>query len=111
MNIIPTVYAATTATVSTVINDKLIPILNDVLFLLMAVAVVVFVWQVIRYFILSAETDRKNAGLYVMYSIIGFFVILSLWGIVNILSGTFGISNDANKPSSWSNFSNIFPSN
>jgi hypothetical protein len=110
MNIlIPIAHAATTATLGSIIEDKIVPLLDQVLVLIMAVAVVVFVWQVIRYFVLTAETDRKNAGLYVMYSIIGFFVVLSLWGIVNVLSGTFGISNTTNNPGTWASFRAIFP--
>ena len=56
---------------------------------MMGFAVVLFTWFVIQYYIKPNE-DRKNAGQYVMYSIIGFFVILSMWGLVNILSNTFG---------------------
>jgi len=106
--VIPAIaFAATNQKLSDVITT-IVGYLSDALFLLMAIAVVAFVWQVIRYFILPNE-DRKNAGLYVMYSLIGFFVILSLWGIVNILGNTFGIGNASNQPGSWSNFSNIFP--
>lgn len=82
--------------------------MNKGLFLLMGVAIVMFVFYVIRYYIMPNE-DRKNANLYVMYSIIGFFVILSFWGLVNILQNTFGLQNDNNRPSSWYSFSNLFP--
>ena len=84
--------------------------LNQALFVLMAIAIVMFVIYIIKYFI-KADADRKAAGLYVLYSIIGFFVILSVWGIVNILSNTFGLSNTVNNPQSWANFVNIFPHN
>ncbi len=101
-------HAATTDTLS-IVMTKVVGILTEVLFLLMAVAVVIFVVQVIRYYILPNE-DRKKAGLYVMYSIIGFFVILSLWGIVNILGNTvFGVGQGRGNPGSWADFSNIFP--
>ena len=70
---------------------------NIFLVLLMAFAVVMFTWYVIQYYIKPNE-ERKTAGLYVMYSIIGFFVILSMWGLVNILSNTFGgVSNSSNR--------------
>ncbi|MCX6715883.1 MAG: hypothetical protein NT077_02565 [Candidatus Taylorbacteria bacterium] len=101
-------YAATSDKLSDIIT-KIVGYLSDILFLMMAVAVVVFVWYVIKYFILPNE-DRKSAGLYVMYSLIGFFVILSLWGIVNILTNTFGLGNTSNTPAGWSDFRNIFPS-
>lgn len=87
----------------TQINDYL----ADVLFLLVAIAVVVFVWQVIRYYIMPNE-DRKDAGKYVMWSIIGFFVILSLWGIVAILGNSFGLQNSSNT-TQFRDLQNIFP--
>lgn len=94
-------------TLSSLINNQIIGLINDALFLLMAVAILVFVWQVIRYFILPNE-NRKDAGLYVMYSVLGFFVIFSLWGLVNILSSTFGLSN-ATHPQTWESLGQIFP--
>ena len=72
----------------------------------MGVALVVFVWNIIKYFI--KENDHKEAAPYVMWSIIGFFVILSLWGLVNILKNTFFSEGDTTAPS-WSSFDSIFP--
>lgn len=86
----------------------MITYINDALFLLMAVAVLVFVWQVIHYFILPNE-NRKDAGLYVLYAVVGFFVIFSLWGLVNILSGTFGGLSNSTHPQTWDNLKQIFP--
>lgn len=82
--------------------------LGQILFLLMGVAVLMFVWYIIKYFI-KPDADRKEAGNYILYSVIGFFVILSLWGIVNILNNTFGLGNSVNQPQSWSGFQNLFP--
>ena len=100
-------FAATSATLAKIITD-ITNYLNDVLFLLMALAIVIFVWYVIKYFIMPNE-DRSKAGDYMLYSIIGFFVILSLWGIVNILNNTFGVGNSENKPASMQNLQNLFP--
>ena len=100
-------FAQTKNELSDIINI-IVDYLGRILFLLMAVAVVMFVWYVIKYFILPNE-NRKEAGLYVMYSLIGFFVILSLWGIVAIIGNTFGLGNTDNNPGAWANFANIFP--
>lgn len=81
---------------------------NQLLFLMMGIAVVMFVFNIIKYFI-KADADRSQAGQYVMWSLIGFFVIFSLWGLVNILQNTFGLKNEDNMPSSWTSFTNIFP--
>ena len=80
--------------------------LNKILLLLMGFAVLMFVWNVIKYFIRSGESDRKEGAQYVMWSVVGFFVILTFWGIVNILIGTFDIGY---KPSSWQEYFDIFP--
>lgn len=88
--------------------ERVIGYLNQALFLLIALSIVVFVYYVFKYFIQPNE-DRKQAGAYVMYSVIGFFVILSMWGLVNILQNTFGIGNSGYAHSSWSDISNIFP--
>ncbi len=79
------------------IADMVIGYFNVALILLMSLAVLAFTYNVVRYFVLSDSPDKKEASQYVMYSVIGFFVILSLWGIVNILSNTFGgLDNSSN---------------
>lgn len=90
------------------IIDLIIGYLNQALVLLIGLAVVIFVWYVIQYFIKPNE-ERTKAAEYVMYSLIGFFVILSFWGLVNILQNTFGLKNEQNAPASWTSFKNIFP--
>jgi hypothetical protein len=59
--------------------------------LIISIAIVTFVFNVYRYFF--TDEDKKEAGKYVMYSTIGFFVILSLWGLVAILTNTFKLDN------------------
>ena len=99
--------AASGDTLATLI-DLIISYLNKGLVLLMGVAVVIFVWNVVKYFVLSTE-DHKAAAPYVLWSVVGFFVILSFWGLVNVLENTFGLQNSNNTPTSWSQFSNLFP--
>lgn len=93
-------------TLANVIN-LIIYYLNLALVLLMAAAVVIFVFYVIKYFIVSTD-NRGEAGKYVMYSVIGFFVILTFWGLVNILQNTFGLQS-YNQSQTWTSFQSIFP--
>ena len=82
--------------------------LNYALALLMGIAVVMFVYYVVQFFIRPIGGEQRAEALkYLMWSLIGFFVILSFWGIVNILITSFQFGQ--NSPGSWSNFSNIFP--
>jgi hypothetical protein len=61
--------------------------------LIISLAVVTFTWNVYRYFFQADAENKKEAGMYVLYSTIGFFVILSLWGLVNILRNTFELDD------------------
>ncbi len=65
------------------------------IYLIISFAVLMFVWNVFKYFIYGSDDPaaKKEAGLYVMYSLIGFFVILSIWGLVFILTNTFKLQN------------------
>lgn len=81
---------------------------NLILVLMMGIAIVMFVFYVIKYYI-KADSERKEGGKYVMYSLIGFFVILSFWGLVNILQNSFGLQNSNNKAPGWQSFMDIFP--
>ncbi|MDB5239214.1 MAG: hypothetical protein JWO00_549 [Candidatus Parcubacteria bacterium] len=89
--------------------DVTIGYFNIALVLLMSFAVLMFTYYIIQYYVKPNE-DRKNAGQYVMYSIIGFFVILSLWGLVNILSNTFGGLGNRQNSSTLQDLP-VFPTN
>ena len=62
--------------------------INTGIYLIIVLAVVVFTWNIYKYFIVADPANKKEAGMYVLYSIIGFFIILSFWGLVYILKNT-----------------------
>jgi|GEM_PF-2305840 len=64
---------------------------NVAIALIIGLAMVTFVWNVYRYFF--TDKNKTDAGKYVLYSIIGFFVILSIWGLVAILTNTLKLDN------------------
>ena len=78
---------------------------NQAVYLLIGLAIIIFIWQVIQYYI-KPNGDRTNAGLYVMYSVIGFFAILSVWGLVNIVRSTFSLDNSS---PTENQFKELFP--
>ncbi|MFA6519793.1 MAG: hypothetical protein WCT41_03175 [Candidatus Paceibacterota bacterium] len=65
------------------INNILVPVL-------FAVAFIVFLWGAFDTFILGANSEEvKEKGKNLMlWGLIGFFVMVSVWGLVNILTGT-----------------------
>ena len=71
-------------------NKTLVP-------LVFAVAFIVFLWGVLKIFILGGadETKRAEGKNLVLYSIIGFLLMVSLWGIVNLVSSGFGFANES----------------
>ena len=98
--------AATSGTQTlTTIVTKVVGYLNLALQFLMGLAVVMFVFYVIRYFV-QPNDKRSEAWQYVLWSLFGFFVIFSMWGLVNVLIGSFGLQSN---PSSWSSYFKIFP--
>ena len=67
----------------TVVNSYLVPVL-------IAIAFIVFLWGVYKYFIWGAENEHEKAEgrKFAMWGIIGFVIITSVWGIVNIVKET-----------------------
>jgi len=74
------------------LGNTFINLINNVAVpLLMAVAFIVFIYGIFRYFIAgsSDEAKRKEATQIILYGIIGFALMVSVWGLVNILLNTF----------------------
>ena len=65
--------------------------LNMALPILISIAVIWFVWQVILYTISSDEDKKKQAKSGIIWGIVGLFVIVSVWGLVNFLSTTLDV--------------------
>ncbi|MFA4890526.1 MAG: pilin [Candidatus Paceibacterota bacterium] len=83
--------------VTDIISGTIMPIINAIIPLLIAVAVVLFLFGVVK-FITSAgdEEKRKEARSFMLYGIIGIFVMVSVWGLVGILSDTLGLGTSSN---------------
>lgn len=68
-------------------------ILNTALPLIIAAAVVYFIYGIAKY-VMSGSDDAKAAAKdKIIYGIVGLFVMVSVWGLVNILVNTFGLDN------------------
>jgi hypothetical protein len=87
-------FAATTAFDILLTVQK---ILNVVIPLLITLAVVYFIWGVIQYTISSDEEAKKNARSKIIMSLIGLFVIVAFWGIIEVVRGTFKVGNGGNQ--------------
>lgn len=67
-------------------------ILNRVVPLLIALAVVFFIWQVFMYAVAGDEEKKGAAKTHIIWGIVGIFIMVSIWGLVAILQSTFGTS-------------------
>jgi len=63
--------------------------------MLVTLAVVIFIIGVIKYISKAdEEAGRKEGKNLMIYGIIGLFVIVSIWGLVGIIQGTFGLGTN-----------------
>jgi len=72
-------------------------ILSQAVILLIALAVVFFLYGILKY--ITARDDEEKRGKMkniMIYGIIGLFVMISFWGIVNILINTFELDTTPN---------------
>ena|SRR3989338_7703671 len=75
---------------------KIGELLNAVVPILIALGVVFFVWGVVSYVIGSDEEAKKKGRDRMIYGIIGLVVIVGMWGLVRLVTNTFGLNNTTN---------------
>ncbi len=79
--------------------DTIFNLLNQLVPILIAIAVVYFIWGVLQFVTAGADEEKRKSGRNTMiFGIIAIFVIVSVWGLVNILEGTFGLSEEGALP-------------
>jgi len=71
--------------------DRILSIGDVVIFVLVSVALIFIVYNIVWYFIRgsSADESRKTAGMNILWGIVGLAIIVSIWGLVNIIVSTF----------------------
>jgi len=72
---------------------KISQILGAIVPILIVLGVVYFVWGVVSYMIGGDEEAKKKGRDKIIYGIIGLAVIVGVWGLVRILTTTFGLEN------------------
>jgi len=83
----PTYIQGYASSITGIINSILVPVL-------ISIAFIVFLWGIYNYFIKGADNEeaRKTGKTFALYGIIGFVVLFSVWGIVNIFMGTLSLT-------------------
>lgn len=81
--------------------DSIVYVINSILVpALMAVAFIIFLYGIFKYFILhgAEEEERKEGRQYAIWGIVGFVVIFTIWSLVSIVSATFNLSSGGVPP-------------
>mgnify|MGYP001558613358 FL=1 len=100
---------ATDSKIQDVLNYITCFVSKSILPLIFTVAIVLFVWGIVQFFIIGSgeEAKRTQGKQFMIWGILAMAVILSLWGLVRILGSTFGLNTSilpGTRPSSSSNF-------
>lgn len=68
--------------IGTFINNVLVP-------LVFALALLLFLWGMFKYFILGGgnDSEREAGKQLIVWAVIGFVMMVSIWGIVNLVAG------------------------
>ncbi len=71
-------------------------IVNSIIPIFFAAAIAFFVWGVVKFFIINSdeEAKRTQGKQFMIWGIVALAVMVSVWGLVKILTTTFG-TNDS----------------
>ena len=69
-------------------------VLSRVIPILMVLATVVFLWGVIRYITAAGDEDKLKEGRqFIIFGLVGLFVMVAVWGVVRALVSQFQLQN------------------
>lgn len=62
--------------------------------ILITLATIVFIWGIIVYITAGSSEEKKSYAKYlIMYGLVALFAIIAIWGVVRILTNTFGVGS------------------
>lgn len=76
---------------------KILTFINDVLIPgIFAIALLMFIWGMFKFFILKGHEDdaQKEGKNLMIYAIVGFVLMVSIFGIVNLVANGLGFKNE-----------------
>jgi len=87
-SLIPIAHAQT---VTGIINS-VVELLNKIIPIIFAIATIVFLWGIVLFIISGGDEEKRKEGRqYIIYGLIGLFVMVAVWGIINVVIGFFDI--------------------
>jgi uncharacterized membrane protein YidH (DUF202 family) len=74
------------------IISQITNIVRSLTLLLFAIAMVVFMYGLFNYLVnISDKTKREKSKEFIVYGLLGLFVMVSVWGFVTIVSNSLGL--------------------
>jgi hypothetical protein len=73
--------------ITSFINNTLIP-------LVFGIALLVFIWGMFKFFIYNTEEEKEKGKDLAVYAVVGFVLMVSIWGIVNLIANGLGFSGE-----------------
>ncbi len=84
-------FAATLGTILDTVGD----LVATATPIVVALALVYFFWGLGQFILGSSESEKRKQAIEIMiYGIIALFIMVSIWGIVNVLQSTFGVTGN-----------------
>ena len=97
---IPTAYAAATTPIAKFVGKVNRIILNPLIILMFAAALVYFLYGVLQFILNQDQADEREIGKsHMVWGIVGMFIMFAVFTILNIIQRTLGVSGlNANIP-------------
>lgn len=91
VTLLPVMASAQQITDVNTLTFKLTNLGNTFIQILIAFAVIWIIFNVVRFLIVGADSEeaRGKARSAILWGVVGLFVILSIWGLVRILTNSF----------------------
>jgi len=77
------------------ITSLLIVVLNTIVPILIGLAVLMFIWGILRYYSSDSSNTKKEAVKIIGYGVASIFVMVSLWGLVNFVATSLKLDIDS----------------
>ena|SRR3989338_1292395 len=84
-------FAQNTSTNVQAVLVQIQGVLNIVIPVLITIGIIYFIWNVVTYMLSGDAEKREESRDHIIYSLIGLFVILAVWGLVSIIANTLGV--------------------
>jgi len=83
---------ANAQTVSALISNFKIAVVNPIIGIIFALAFLLFVWGVAVFLMQADDANAREQGKnHIIYGLIGMFIMVSVYGILSVITGTLGV--------------------